>query len=43
MKRTTIGVLKEAKMSLKLYGTYFNKFFKYNPEGEDIVEIILKN
>ena len=43
MRRTTIGKLKEYNMMLRLYGRYFNKFFKYNPDGEEAMDIIAKN
>ena len=43
MRRTTIGKLKEYNMMLRLYGRYFNKFFKYNPDGEEVMDIIAKN
>lgn len=43
MKRTTVSYLREAKMSLRLNGRYFNKFFKYDPESLDILERIIAN
>ena len=43
MKRTTISRVTEAKMSLRLYGRYFNRFFKYAPDSLSAIKCVDTN
>ena len=38
MKRSTISKVTEARMSLRLYGRHFNKFFKYAPDSVCVID-----